>query len=289
MVKTKTFELIRNILLTLLTAAAVAIFMHVLVYPANFAPSGIDGLATMLQHVTGWNAGIFTLAINTPLLIAAWFVLKKRYVLYTVLYTIAFSAFLLLLEGVGFYQYDAQNELLLPAIFGGVGHGLTGIMFRLGASSGGVDVMASMIQKKLPHRNVETIVALLCGVILVASYFVYRSLGSLLLAIVEIFVCERVTAMFLRTSRNAVKFEIVIEDGEEVGRIKREILEEIRHGATVMEAKGLYSDSKKRMIVCVVNYREIPAFLKLLSRYPDAFVYYSDVMGVHGNFDREDL
>ena len=96
MVKTKTFELIRNILLTLLTAAAVAIFMHVLVYPANFAPSGIDGLATMLQHVTGWNAGIFTLAINTPLLIAAWFVLKKRYVLYTVLYTIAFSAFLLL-------------------------------------------------------------------------------------------------------------------------------------------------------------------------------------------------
>ena len=289
MKKTKAFELTRNIVLTLLTAAAVALFMHVLVYPADFAPSGVDGLATMLQHVTGWNAGIFTLAINTPLLIAAYFILKRRYVLYTVLYTVAFSGFLLLFERVGFYQYDAQGQLLLPAIFGGIGHGLTGIMFRLGASSGGVDVVASMIQKKVPHRNVETIVALLCGAILVASYFVYRSLGSLLLATVEIFVCERVTAKILKTSRNAIKFEIVIEKGEQTDSIKHEILWEIGHGATVTEAKGLYSDSEKSMIVCVVNYHEIPAFLKLLARYPDAFVYYSDVMGVHGNFDRADL
>ena len=286
MERTKRNETAKCVAMTVLTAAAVALFMHVLVYPAGFAPSGVDGLATILQYVTGWNAGIFTLAINLPLLVAAYFVLKRRYVAYTVLYTVLFSAFLFLLERIDFYQYHAPNDRLLAALFGGVGQGLTGVMFRIGASSGGVDTVASMIQKRIPHKNVESIVALLCCAILLLSFFVYRSLNSLLLAAVEIFVCERVTSAILRSSRNAVKFEIVTENAEP---IKTHILRRLRHGVTVLSASGGYSDRGKHMIVCVVNYREIPVFLRLLSDYPDTFVYYSDVMGIRGNFDREDL
>ena len=84
--------------LTVLTALVVALGMHVLVYPSNFAPAGVDGVATMLQELTGVNAGILGFAINLPLLITALLVLKKRYVLYTLLYTAAHSFFLWLLE-----------------------------------------------------------------------------------------------------------------------------------------------------------------------------------------------
>ena len=275
---------VRHILLTCFSAALVALGMHVFIYPSDFAPSGVDGIATMLQSLTSVSAGVFTLLINVPLLIAAWFVLKKRYVLYTVLYTVLFSAFLVILQQINFYQYTAPTERLLPAIFGGVAQGLTGIMLRIGASSGGVDVIGSMIQRRMPHRNLEGIISLVSIAIVVLSYFVYRDLNSLLLSVVEIFVCERVTAGILRESRNAVKFEVITEHPE---AIKRDVLYELNHGATVLPARGLYSNRDKQVIVCVVNYRQIGDFLRIVSRHDGTFAYYSDVMGVRGNFERK--
>ena len=272
-----------SVAVTLCTAFWVGMGMHIFIYPNDFAPSGVDGLAAMLQKVTGLNAGLFTLLINLPLLVAAWFVLKRRYVLLTVLYTVSLSLFLLLFEWVGLYQYVATADRILPALFGGVAQGLTGIMLRIGASSGGVDVMGSMIQKRIPHKDVEKIISLISVIIIMISFLVYGNLQSVLLSVIEIFVCERVTARILRSSRNAVKFEIVTEH---LDAIKEDILHRVGHGATVLEGQGLYTDKQKQLILCVVNYRQIPAFLKVLSQYPDTFVYYSDVMGVRGAFDR---
>ncbi|MBQ8357232.1 MAG: YitT family protein [Clostridia bacterium] len=283
--RTRARESVLYFLLTLCVALAVAVGMHVFVYPNDFAPSGVDGLATMLQKLTGINAGLFTLAINLPLLIAAWFVLKRRYVIYTVFYTVVLSLFLFVLGRVDFYRYVATGDLILPAVFGGVAQGLTGIMLRMGSSSGGVDIMGSMIQKKVPHRNVESIISTISVCIVIISFFVYRNLQSVLLSVVEIFVCERITAGILKQSRNAVKFEVVTQS---LSDIKEDILHRVRHGATVIEGKGLYTEQGKSVIFCVVNYRQIPAFLKVVSKYPDTFVYYSDVMGVRGNFDRTD-
>lgn len=269
--------------LSLLTALLVAVGLHVFVYPNEFAPGGIDGVAAMLQTLTGWNAGVFTLLINLPLLSVAWFVLKKRYVIFTVLYTLALSGFLLLLEAVSFYQYAAVGEKLLPAILGGAFQGLTGVMLRIGASSGGVDVIGCLIGRKLPHKNLESIISLVSLAILAVSFIVYGNLHSVLLSAIEIFVCERVSAMILRSTRNAVRLEIVCENAAALGE---ELLRELQHGATLLSGKGLYAGGERDVIVCVINYRQIPDFLRIIAKYPDAFVNYQDVMGVKGNFDR---
>lgn len=189
--------------LTVITAFCVALGMHVFVYPTDFAPSGVDGISTMLQALTGINAGVFNLAINLPLLAVAWRVLSKRYVLYTVLYTLFLSLFLMLLARFSFYQYAPEGERVLPALFGGVAQGLTGVMLRIGASSGGVDVMGSMIQRKMPHRGVERIISMLSLAVVAVSFFVYGNLHSVLLSVIEIFVCERVTAAILGFRRGA--------------------------------------------------------------------------------------
>lgn len=190
---------------TVLTALLVAFGMHVFVYPAAFAPSGIDGIATMLQALTGVNAGIYTVLLNLPLLIAAWFLMRRRYVLYTLLYTAALSLFLLLLARFDFYRFvPREGSYLLSALFGGVAQGLTGIMLRIGASSGGVDIMGSMIQKKLPRFRVERIILLISVSIIAVSLPVYRDPESVLLSIVEAFVCERVTAAILQYKRPTV-------------------------------------------------------------------------------------
>ena len=272
----------RDCLLTVATATAVAIGMHVFVYPNHFAPGGVDGLSAMLQDLTGYNAGIYSLLLNVPLLVAAWFILKRRYVLYAVLYNLSFSLTLLLLSHFGMYQYSVSSDLLLPAIYGGVAQGLTGIMLRIGSSSGGVDIVGGMIHKRMPHRNVESIISLVSVAIVLSSFFVYRDIRSVLLSVIEIYVCERVASGILRTSRHAVRFEIVTDCP---ACLRERILSEIGHGATVLEGQGLYSGQKKALLICLVHYRQIPDFLRIASADESAFVYYSDVMGVHGRFE----
>ena len=289
--KTETF----NLIVIILGSILVAMGLHVFVYKADFAPSGIDGLATMLQYLSEEkfghkiNAGIFTFALNFPLLIAAWFILKKRYVIYTVIYTVVVSVSLMLLAEWNFPQYDCTiegtyNSHLVAAIFGGVAQGMTGVMLRLGGSSGGVDVIGCMIQKKVPHKNVESIIAVVSYVVVAISFFVYGNLNAVCLSVIEIFVCERLTAVILKSNRSAVKFEI-ITDKEHSGVIRDIIIYQLKHGATILKGQGMFSEQDKEMIVCLISYRQIPEFLKLVKDIPNTFLYYSDVTGIRGNFD----
>ena len=270
-------ERLVNIALTVITALGVALGMHVFVYPTEFAPSGVDGMATVLQAVTGINAGFFTVAINLPLLIAAWFVLKRRYVYYTVLYTLFLSAFLILLAKIDFYAYEPHGERMLPAIFGGIAHGLTGIMLRLGASSGGVDVIAGMIQKKRSHRDVEKIISLISFATVAVSYLVYRNFESVLLSVVEIIVCERITALILRTTRLAIKCEIVTNEAEAV---RAALMNKMSIDDFEIPLHRGCGDGNTEVLFCVIRRRQLPEMLRILRSFPNTVIYYSDVMGI---------
>ena len=264
-------ERMTNHAMTVLAALGVALGMHVFVYPTEFAPSGVDGMATVLQAITGINAGFFTVAINLPLLVGAWFVLKRRYVYYTILYTVFLSFFLILLAKIDFYYYQPHGERILPAVFGGMAHGLTGIMLRLGASSGGVDVIAGMIRRRCPHRDVEKIISLISLIIVAISYPVYRNFESVLLSVVEIVVSERVTALILRTTRTAVKCEIVTRDPEAVRRALGERFSETAADPVCM-GEGV--------LLFVIRRRQLSELFRVMKNFPEAVVYYSDVMGI---------
>ena len=71
------FNKIKDIFLTVIAAILSAIALHVFVYKNSFAPSGIDGIATMIQELTNINAGIISVVLNAPLLIVAWFFFTK--------------------------------------------------------------------------------------------------------------------------------------------------------------------------------------------------------------------
>ena len=283
------------LLVLVLFSFLVALGLHVFVYKADFAPSGVDGIAAMLQYLSetsfGYkiNAGLFTLAINLPLLIVAWFILKRRYVLYTLLYTLVVSLSLLLLDAVGFYQYDCTvpgngTSPLIAAIFGGVAQGLTGMILRLGGSSGGVDIVGCLIQRRMPHRDLEKVIAWVSYATVAIAFFVYGNLNSVCLSVISIFACERVSAAFLRSRRNAVKLEIVT-DSETADRFRHILLYELGHGATLLEGRGMYTAEAREVIVCLIPYRDLPTFLKLVRPMEGTFLYYSDVLGVRGNFD----
>ena len=267
---------------TLIAAIISAFTLHVFVYRADFAPSGVDGIATMLQKLTGFGAGYYTLIFNLPLLATGLFFLKKRFVIYTVVFTVVSSVCIEILAAVGFYQYTTESDKLIPAIFSGILLGVrTGLMLRFGASTGGIDIIASVIQIKKPYANTERTISLIAYAIIGASYFVYRDFQCILLSIVQMFVFEKAAAVIMRDTRNAVKFEIVTSDPE---KLRNDIIFNLKRGATLTECKGMFTDENKYIVITVVNNRQVPEFLNIIKKYPDTFVIYSEVTGVKGNF-----
>ena len=273
---------VKNILLIFAASILGSLGMHVFVYPSDFAPIGVDGITVMLQELTKVNAGIYLLMINIPLFLFAWFVLKKRYVLYTICCILVTSGTLILLEEISFYQYIAESDKLISAIFSGILLGLrTGVMIKIGGSSGGVDIIACAVQTKKPYGNVERLISLACYAIMGLSFFVYGDLNCIFLSIVQLIVFEFVMKSILTPTRNAVEVKIVTKYPDE---IKQKLLFDLKHGATHVESRGMFTDTENNIIFSVINIRQIPEFMEMMQAYPDTFVYYSDVKGVRGNF-----
>ncbi len=278
----KILKEIKNFLIVLFTAILSAIGMHVFVIPASFAPGGIDGIATMLAEATGLGVAYFILLFNVPLLMLAWFILKKRYVIYTVTFTVISSALMILFEVISFYQFEPVGEGLISAVFSGILFGVrTGLLLKLGGSSGGIDIIGCMVQKKLPHKNPETIITLICYGIIFSSFFVYGEVISILLSIVQMFVFERIASHVQRENRNAIEVKIITKDPE---TIRNDIIFNLKHGATVLESKGMFTGEKSAMVISIINIRQLPELLEILKKYPNTFTYYDEVGGVRGNF-----
>lgn len=281
---------LKDICMTLVAALVSVVALHTFVVPADFSPSGIDGIGTILYEITGWNMGWFKILVNIPLMILAWIFLNKKYVFYVMFFTLLDSFGVIILEAVDFFTFipadlvgaEAVGYRLLAAIFSGVLLGIcVGIMLKLGYSSGGMDILACLVHKWKPQFNVERIISI-CGYTIVGiSYFVYWDMTSILLSVIQIFVSEWTIAGILRRDRYALEVKVITKEPE---KIKDEILYKHKHSATIIKSSGMYSGEDNYMVVSVMNSRDIPEFMNTMKQHSDTFVYFSDGVRVQGDF-----
>ena len=286
----KLYSEIKSILMMLCAVTISFVSLYVFVIPSNFSPSGIDGISTILYEITGINIGWFKLAINIPLMILAWIFLKKRYVLYVIAFILMDSFGVILLEKIEFYTFipagltmgEQVGYRLLAAIFSGVALGIcTGMMLKIGCSTGGIDIIACIVNLKRPSFHVERIISVICYTIILCSYFVYWDFTSILLSVIQIFVFEWTTAALLRKERYAVEVKIITKDPE---AIREEILYKYKHSATILNATGMYSGEAYSMVITVLNSNNMHDFLITMKMHPDTFIYFSDGVKVQGDY-----
>ena len=278
-------------LFMLLVAAFVSFTsLYVFVIPSNFSPSGIDGISTILYEITGINIGWFKIAFNIPLLILAWIYLKRRYVVYVVLFTMLDSFGVIVLEEINFFTFipaglsdaDAVGYRLIAAIFAGVALGVaTAIMLKLDCSTGGVDIVSCLVNLKKPNFHVERVTSIICYCVIGCSYFVYWDLTSILLSVIQIFVYECTVSSILRKERYALEVKFITKEPE---KIRDEILYKHQHSATILKGTGMYTGDEYFMVVTVINSRDIAQFMNTMKQHPDTFVYFSDGVKVQGDF-----
>lgn len=289
-IKNKLTTELTSILMLLCAVAVSFLSVHVFIVPSNFAPSGIEGISMILYEITGINIGWFKLAFNIPLLIVAWICLNKRYVIYVVAFVVLDALGVILMEQIGFFTFvpagltagEAMGYRLISAMVAGVALGIcTGLMLRIGCSTGGVDIIACLVSMKKPNFHVERVISVICYGVILCSYFVYRDLTSILLSCIQIFVFEWTAASLLRKDRYAVEVKIITKKPEE---IRDEILYKYRHSATILEATGMYTGDTYSMVITVLDSRNMQAFMSSMKAHTDTFIYFTDGVKVQGEY-----
>lgn len=270
-------------------ALMMATSYQLFVFPNSFAPAGINGICTMIQHLFGVSIGYLSLLINLPLAIAVFILISRPIAIRSMLYCLCFSGFTILLENLdlsAFVYSTANSALLGPAVAGLIAGTAGALLHRVEANVGGTDFVAALIYKYHPQVNFFWVVFILNISVAIVSYFVYNfKMEPVLLCIIYSYASSTVRDRFAQKSRSAVRCEIVTDRPNELGKA---LIERLHHSATVIPAKGMYSGRKTHMLVCVVNQSQVAALNAVLKDFPGSFAITSQVANVTGNFKRLD-
>jgi uncharacterized membrane-anchored protein YitT (DUF2179 family) len=272
-----------------LVACVGALNYQLFVFPNQFAPSGLNGICTMIQYLFHISVGYLSLLVNIPLAILVFFKVSRSLALRSMVYVSVFSVMLLLLERVDLsgIAYDtASSAILGPLVAGIINGGIYAALVSAGAYSGGTDYVASLIHKYKPGVNFFWTVFALNVMVALISFFVYGyKIEPVLLCILYSFATSTVSDKVNKTGRSAVRFEIITDDPEEISRT---IIERLHHSATLLPGKGMYHGKEVNLLICVVNRTQAAALSAIVRDHPRSFAVMSPVSEVMGNFKRID-
>ena len=273
----------------MLVAAVGALNYELFVFPNRFAPAGLNGICTLIQHLSGINVGYMSLLINIPLAIAVYFKISHSLAVRSMVYVVVFSIVLVVFDYVDIsaFAYETQYSAILGPLVAGIitGAGYS-LLVRASAYSGGMDFVASLIHRSLPHINFFWTVFALNIVVAALSFFVYGyKIEPVLLCIIYSFTASTVSDKLNKSGRSAVRFEIITNDPQ---ALSEAIIRQLHHSATLIPGKGMYHGKPKNILICVVNRTQSAAMANIIRQHPGTFAVMSQVSEVMGNFRRFD-
>ncbi len=268
-------------------AVAMALNYQLFVFPNAFAPAGINGIGTMVQYLFHFSIGYLSLIINIPLIIFAWRHLDRDFANKSLLFVLVFSGATLVMNrmDLSVLAYnDGYSAILGPAVAGIISGAIYGVVIRLNGSTGGTDIVAAWVRKRHPEMSMVWVIFGLNASVAGLSFFVYGlRFEPVILCLMYCYLSSSVGDRFLKGGKSALKFEVITTNPKELsGRLIREL----GHSATVLPAQGMYSDTPRYLLICVVNKHQIARFQSILQEYPDSFAYVSGVNETMGNFHK---
>lgn len=239
--------------------------VQVFIAPNALAAGGVTGIATTVNYlVPAIPSGILIFAINIPLFIISWIVFGKQFILRTIIATAINSVFV---DIIPTFVPSYGGEKLLCAIFGGLlcGIGL-GIVFRHGATTGGMDIATRLVRLKLPHISTGTMTLLLDLCVVLFAGLCYRSVDSILYSVIVIFMSGKAMDSVIAGMGHGRMLMIVSDHPKE---ITADITKETGRGVSLLPVEGGFTGEEKKMLLCVVRAHEVAKIRKIVKRYDE--------------------
>lgn len=259
------FGYLQILLGSLIAAAAYPSFL----VPNNIAPGGLTGVATILNFLFRWPVGTVSLLLNVPLFIIGYRAMGRVFAFRSLIATILFSLLIDILP-----IRPVSTDPLLGTLFGGVilGAGL-GLILRGGATTGGSDMVARMVHRKLPFISVGMFLfAVDCLVVLGAAVTIGTE--QALYAFINIYICSKVIdTVMMGFSGNKACF-IMTSRWEQ---ITRRLMDEVGRGVTHLEARGAYTGRQQPVVLCVASRQEIMSVKRIVQEEDEkAFMFITE-------------
>ncbi len=278
----KNFMLIKRFLMVFVGVTLIALAVNLVFEPMNLVTGGVSGLAIVVKRWTepfidgGLPIWLFTIILNVPLFIYTFIVKGAKYIIYALMGTVGFIVALMIIP-----LFDVQfDDMLLGAIIGGTINGLgIGMVFSEKSSTGGTDLLATLIHDHKRHLSIPQILIVIDGFVVLTGAIVF-GLGNALYAIIAIYISSKVSDGILEGLKFA-KMAYIISD--KTDDIAKEIMVKLDRGVTGIYAKGMYSQQDRNMLVCVVSKKEIIVITDISKKIdPKSFIVVSDVREVLG-------
>lgn len=267
--------------------------------PADLSAGGMTGISIIFSTFIPLPQGIILVILNVPMLILGLIFFGWKFLVSTGFATVGSSLLMTLWEYVFGEKVlnilPLTNEPLIGGVVGGVLFGIgMGLIFRMGASTAGTDVIVKLLRKKFRHLKTGMISLITDMIIVTSSLFVngynieklfYTALSTVVFTLVFDWVLY---------GGNSAKTVFIITAREKCESVVNRILKDIDTGATVVDAKGAYTNDDKAMIMCVVKPFLYPR-LRDVVREEDkkAFMIVSSAKEIYGegyqNPDAEEL
>ncbi|WP_322171080.1 YitT family protein [Acutalibacter caecimuris] len=222
--------------------------------PNNIAPGGVTGLCTMLNFLFGTPIGLMSFLINIPIIIWAVLEIGYKLVVRTMAAIVLSSVFIDLFSG---FMPVYRGNPILVAIFSGVCEGLgLSLTFVRGATTGGTDMVARLLEHRMPHLSMGKLMLALDGVIVAVSAVVFGSIENAMYACIDIFVCTSIIDSILYgTDVGTGKLFYVMSP--KVRQMGERVIREMDRTVTYLDSHGGYSKEPGELMLCVVRRFEV--------------------------------
>ena len=261
----------------ILTAFAIVAFKT----PNHFAFGGTSGVSVILSTLfPTLPVGVFMWIINAVLVVLGFIFLERKAILWSVFASFALSAYVSLFElfiptdvsMTGDMWLDLCFAVILPALG-------SAIVFDIGASTGGTDIAAMIINK---YRTISygKIVIYSDFVIIGSSMLVGFHIDTVIYGYVMTAVFGYTVDMIMAGNQQSSQVFIVTHDYEKMAQA---IVDNIHRGVTLIDSQGWYTKKESKIVMVVCRKRETTMILKFVKTIdPEAFMTVGSVMGVYG-------
>ncbi len=257
----------------LIAATGVSLFLA----PTDMVAGGLSGIGILVHSFTEFPVGVLILLLNMPLFFIGFKYLGSNFLLRSAFGAVSFSC---LIDVMALLPPITEN-LMLCALFGGglVGIGM-GIIFLLGATTGGTDILAQLLYKLCRQIDVGKWVLIIDGAIILISGLVTGRWEACLYGIISAIINGVLVDLMMQGANFAKMVYIISPKAQEMAT---EILEKLNRGVTGLYCKKMYSQTDALMLLCIIKKHEIPKLEQIVLQHDShSFIIFSGARSVSG-------
>ncbi|MDD4642413.1 MAG: YitT family protein [Erysipelotrichaceae bacterium] len=274
----KVLDSIKNLIQITFGCAILAFSVSVFVLPFNILSGGVAGLAVALNVLIDIDSTIIINVLMIILFVVGSVFLGKKFALSTFITTILYPLMLVIINR---FEIIVDIDPILASLYAGLlGGAGVGIVFKAGASTGGMDI-PPLIINKYTGIKLSTLV-LITDAITVFFGMISYGFEAVLIGFIAVWGTSFAIDKVLTFGAERAKAIYVISD--KIDKINDMVQNTILRGTTILQAKGGYTREDKEVLLVVLTGNQYPNFMRLVNEIDrQAFLIIQDANEVHGN------